>query len=198
MLIKTEEVQQKHAQLDPAAEQRWRTREYLLAQIKKAEEFQRLSITDPERQRGRYMFPVDLEAAITKLLGPDKAHFLVNPRDPSKKALYILMPDGNHWYLCAYENGMMPEYSVMEYKTEWIPDPDVDELVPSELKNKGENAAMMERQVPARELSRGWRTVFVTLILKGLVSPEAVERLVGGSDRAAWNARTKGNVVSPI
>lgn len=197
MLIKTEEVQAKHARRDPAEEQRWRTKQYLLAQIKKAEEFQRLAVTDPERQKGRYLFPYQLEGYLTKLFG-DKVHFLVNPHNPSKKALYLKMQDGNHWYICSYENGLMPEYSVMEYKTEWIPDPDADIITETNLRQHGENAVMLERQVPSRELSRGWRTVFVTLILKELVSPEAVERLVGGSERPSWNARTKGSATSAV
>jgi hypothetical protein len=87
MLIKDEAKVTSHAQKDPVAEYRHRVQMLLLEELSQAipeDEF------DPMKYQGKMMTAAELEAVIKKMIpGDDLVHFLVNPKNPTKKAIYI-------------------------------------------------------------------------------------------------------------
>lgn len=170
-----------------------------------------ISTANAERQLGRTMWASELEARLKKL-SPGLL-FEVNPTNPSMKAIYKIR-DGKKVFVCAYHNGVMPEYSIMRVRTTMERDYNtwsVDrkdfpkaEAVPSGIYKKVNAAGDLETvpawkfpedtvlpgwrkiQIPWGEAMRGWRTVLVRLVMDGLVSPEQVERVFSPSDRASW------------
>lgn len=80
------------------------------------------SPTNIARQMGKPMSPEKLEGIIAKLNPSIK--WRVNPFVPSKKALYIV-ENGVEEFICAYENAVMPEYSLFGVMTEKGYNPDL-------------------------------------------------------------------------
>lgn len=79
-----------------------------------------LSLANADRQMGQKFWPSELEARLKKL-NPNLL-FEVNSFNPTKKALYhVRRGEGKH-FICAYENLVMPEHSIMKVKEEVIQD----------------------------------------------------------------------------
>jgi hypothetical protein len=73
------------------------------------------------QQLGRPLPAADVETRLQRLNANLK--FETNWNNPTKKACYFLNPDGKE-FVCAYENGTMPEHSIMRVIEEELPDPD--------------------------------------------------------------------------
>lgn len=160
-----------------------------------------LSPANAERQMGRAMTSADLEVRLKKLV--PNLHFERNPANATKKAVYLIHPSGKKEFICAYENGFMPEHSVMRTKEEDLPDPSYPapgimhhverkdlprhEFVPGEgYKFDGVQPGFKRLRMVWGEAKRGWRTVLIKLVLRGLTTPAAVEAIFGSDDRPEW------------
>jgi hypothetical protein len=194
---------------------------------------------DPLRQWGQAKSPRELIALIQKL-NPNLV-IEVNWLKPSKCAIYWLHGSVKE-YLFAFENSVMPEYSIMQVKETLVPlggdfldhrdinikplprerqrafdallsdierhpivptqdascynDPRLDTL--DEIMEDDPTEGWKIERTVGREETRGWRTVLVCLVQRGLASPAKVERLAGVGQRASWQAHMgKGDVFSP-
>jgi hypothetical protein len=114
-------TQEKTAQ--EAREQYWlQAKEWAKAQLAQGKVLEdNLNIVNPEAQMGRLMWPNQLENGLNRLIS--NLVFEVHPSNPSKKCLYQIR-DGKKYFLLAYENGPMSEYSIMKGVVKYIPDPD--------------------------------------------------------------------------
>lgn len=177
--------------VDAAEAAREQTRQYCLAELAQAQVLEDFDPANEERQRGRTMFPHELEALLTRVTPPDFFQFEVHPSNPSKRVAWAKGPDGNRWCACVYENRLMPEYSVMDTEEKWVADPNCFTITPEMVKEHGRNAGMKKITVPYMEVIRGWRTILIKLILNNVIKVDQIERLVGGSNRETWAAKAK-------
>lgn len=139
-------------------------------------------VTDFARQTGKGM-ELSKFAKKLKLVNPDVV-IEPNPSQPDYAAVYLLLPNGKKEYLMACDNHWMPEWSVMGTTKARVPD------------GAGQWKWVA---IPHREIMRGWRTVLLRLIQKGLIALEAVERIFGAGDRESWKILTgKGRGTLPI
>jgi hypothetical protein len=164
------------------------------------------SPANAERQLGRPMSAAELERRL-KRVNPN-LHFEVNPYNTTKKAVYRILPNQKKVFICAYENGTMPEYSVFRVKEEEIVQPDFlfgrghldrKDLPAFEHKEDSENPlgkiefdptaekpGFKKVQLPWGEAVRGWRTVTIRLVEAELATPTQIEKEFGSSNRAEW------------
>lgn len=78
---------------------------------------------NPKRQLGRELPNPEALEVILKKLSPNFV-FEASP-NPTKKRLRFQVPgEVESRYICLYENGPMPEYSIMNAQWRWEPDPD--------------------------------------------------------------------------
>ena len=189
MLIRDAKLQEQHAFIDPYVFTKWQNDQWCLKQLEANDLVKPEELANFLRQKGNSKTPAQLETWIRILLGVDRCCFEVNPWNPGRKALYLIQPNQERWYCLSYENREMPEYSVLELVETWEVDLDVDHIDKAEVIRTNNHGGQKLVKKAGAELLRGWRTVFVTLVIKGLVTPNAVERLVGGSDRASWNRK---------
>ena len=131
------------------------------------------AVTNPFHQHGRALKADVFMSKLRKLnpnlvLEPHPNRHL--PLHADKACLYLLVGD-QKVFLMACEGTIMPEWSVMETR---------------EVKDMFGGV----RKVPGREISRGWRTILIRLLQKGLVTLEAVEREFGAGDRQSWKVLT--------
>jgi hypothetical protein len=165
-----------------------------------------LSPANAERQLGQTMFAADLERRLKKI-NPNLI-FETNPFNTSKKALYHVRPDATKVFICAYENGVMPEHSIFRVKEEEVLRPefvnpfkrhlDRKDLPKFEHKQDGsplgkivfddmvEKPGFRKVKLPWGESVRGWRTVTIRLVAAKLATPAEVERVFGSSNRPEW------------
>jgi hypothetical protein len=179
MLVKDSEAIIKHKILGKREEAREKLDEQIKREIKDAPFAAEAS--DSLRQMGRPMSPEALEKYLRKI-NPNLS-LVIHPYNRTKRVVYWNKPDGKREFVCACENAVMPEWSVMSVRRVKVPTKK-DRLDKSNLGN-----TWMEVEVPYRELTRGWRTVFGILVQKGIISTESVERLIGSGDRASWAVR---------
>lgn len=203
MLIKTEELLAQHQIEESRERQREKDLEYIMHNMRDSYYLDDAS-TDPtilDRQRGNAKTPEQVEALITALL-PD-AWFCVNPHNTGMKAAYMKPPPvdakgcplSTSRFLGAYPNHEVPEWSLFAKVYEDVPDPsywgsnskfingaDVDEAV----KNGTLRPGWKRMRRPDEHLIKGWRSLMVVLVGRGLATPEAIERLVGAGDRLSW------------
>jgi hypothetical protein len=194
MLVRDETVQERHRVLDPLLQRQAFTRDLCEQQVKAGDLLVSQDVTDPERQRGTLLTVREVEDKIKKLIGPDRCHFEVHPVNPSKKCFYFVKPNQERWFVCAFENGLMPEWSIMSYKDEWVVDPSVDHIDKAEVLRTDGHAGMKKIRRPWREDVRGWRSVLVAILLKGLITPDQLERSLRETDRATWHKKLGKNV----
>lgn len=166
-----------------------------------------ISPANSERQLGRYMTSAEFEQRLKKKF--PNLHFEVNPFNPTKKALYVIDRRGKT-YICSYENGFMPEHSIMKIKEIEVPDLDIlrqkdpvrhglghierKDLPKSEFDPKqgfiavstGLKPGFKKVAVPWGEVVRGWRTVLVKLVLANVTTPAEVEAIFGAANRREW------------
>ncbi len=131
------------------------------------------NVTNLERQSGHALSANAFMEKLRKLnpdlvLEPHPNRHL--PLHADKACLYLVL-GGQKVFLMACEGTVMPEWSVME----------VQEV--RDLWGR-------KHQVPGREIKRGWRTILIRLLQKGLLTLEAVEREFGSGDRASWKVLT--------
>lgn len=104
----------------------------------------------------------------------------------TKAVLYLTLPDGTRETIMPMENDWMPEWSIMSSTEVQKPDP-------------GGSTAWVKSKVPKNEIKRGWRTVLIRLLIKGLVNITAVEREFTPGDRLSWQVLTgKAGGMLPI
>jgi hypothetical protein len=167
-----------------------------------------------ERQAGKKMTSKVLEDILLKL--DKNFLFEVVPGNPTKKYLWHNRPGGRVkicLYENRDEMNPMPEFSIFDTKDEVMIDPDVQSVSRKDLPRTiwkglemetdpnspnygdvrgegyefvGDSPGRTTIKRPWHELVRGWRSVLARVVSDGLATPEAVERLVGGSDRLSW------------
>ena len=220
-LIKDSVVQQRHATIDPQIVEAARIDAYC-----KFHEDQAVEIGDDddptqiERQMGRAMSPKKFKDLLVRKLKIPNIRIDVNPFRPHMVWLYRVEPDGTPVYISAWhKDEMLPEYSLFSAKYEWVFDRK------SLTKHKAHGLGHIERKDMPKpsgfdpvkgyvydddtprpgwkrerkawnEVRRGWRTTLARLVAERLVSIDAVERAVGGSERRAWAAHTGKDVTS--
>lgn len=154
-----------------------------------------------QRQMGHPMASLDLERRLHKL--NPALLFLPNPKNLSKMSIYVRYP-GEIVRLGAYENGVMPEYSIHAVKSEETWDTSVDHLNRRDLPKHEWNPHLGEFEfdptqpllgfrrtdVPWSEVVRGWRTVLLIVMMEGIVPLYAIEQEFGISDRPQWRVHT--------
>lgn len=208
MLIVTEEVKNRHAALEPKERHKAQVKEYCDYHLSQA-----LILADnnespanAERQLGIPLFAATLETKLKQLI--PNLHFEYNGFNSRMKAMYLLVPGQEKEYLLAYHSTPMPEYSIFNYKEEeyWDGTEHISrkDFPKSELQANGKwefdgpRPGFKRIKRPWNEATRGWRTILIKLIQRGLVSPEIIERTFKGSDRASWNAHLGKSVISPF
>lgn len=162
-----------------------------------------LSPANAQRQLGKQMWPVELEARLKKL-NPN-LHFEVNQFNPSMKALFHVRPGEGKVFVCAYHNSIMPEHSIVRVKEELVQDfnfvrgdlphfhldrkdmPKVDRNEDGSVE-WGEQIPLGFKKVliPWGEFRRGWRTVAIKIVEARLATPQQVENVFGTDDRPEW------------
>lgn len=160
-----------------------------------------LSPANAERQVGQAMFANKMEERLKRLNA--NLLFEVNPFNSGKKALYHIQ-SGQKIFICAYENGVMPEHSIMSVKEQ--EDIHTDFVGAKRHINRkdlpgykisdgdvtwegGVTPGFHKRQVIWHEAIRGWRTVLIKLVQHKLASPAQVEALFGIDGRPEWASK---------
>jgi hypothetical protein len=199
MLIKDEATQAKHAALDPKFQQHLENDQRLKEYIAQCDWIDEFRPDDPERQRGKMKTRLEVENMI-KALVPGELRFMVNPKNVSKCSVAKVFPDGEVRTICCYENGWMPEWSIMKPLYEWVPDSNVQVITKQMVEEQGEWAGFKQVPTMVIEWIRGWRSILITLVNEGYVSGEKVNRLypVEKADRVNWAAKTMSQSVTPI
>lgn len=169
-----------------------------------------VSLKDPAQQMGRPLTPAQLEEKLRKIVAG--LVFVHHPHNKTKKALFLQAPEGLE-FICAYENDLMPEHSLMRTLVHEYPDPALftgqrtierNELPDYEKVEDKESPVgysykfdpdaprpgMVYVEKGFGEEKRGWRTVLLRLVQRGLLSVEAAEREFGADDRPEWAKNT--------
>jgi hypothetical protein len=94
-----------------------------------------------------------------------------------KAVVYLKMPDGKLVTLLVCEGDWMPEWTVMAAKEARVPYDKPD-------------GYWVKTMIAGREMKRGWRTVLIHLLHKGLIGLEATEREFGAGQRESWKILT--------
>lgn len=166
-----------------------------------------LSPANADRQLGKQYTTAEFETRLRRI-NPN-LHFEDSP-NPTKKRLYFLK-SGKKDFLCLYERGLMPEHSIMQTVYEDIPDPflidnpakgldrkdlpafeqtaGTEENPIGEIKWKDPEApkpGTIRVKRAGREVTRGWRTVLMTIVWHGAASVTAVENMFGSDNRPEW------------
>ncbi len=156
-----------------------------------------------ERQLGKVMPSPEMEKRLEKL--STSLVFEHNPFNRSKKAVYVVRRGEGKVYICAYENGIMPEHSVMRVKEEITRDYDAVGVGPTGRKldrkdlpkyTEVDGKITFEEEellpgfkktlIPYGEYKRGWRTVLVKLVEAKVLTPTQVESIFGADNRPEW------------
>ena len=148
-----------------------------------------------ERQLGSALTSTQLEARLRKL-NPNFI-FENHPLKSDKKCLYWNDSRGKQ-FICAYENGFMPEHSVFKVKEDevWTGQSHFDkkdlpkgEFVPGRgmVWDSDVTPGFKKVYIPWGEKVRGWRTVLIKIIGQRLCTPTEVEKIFGSSNSAEWH-----------
>lgn len=173
-----------------------------------------LSPANSERQIGKAMFAPALEQGLRRLNA--NLHFEINPWNTSKKALYHTPAGSQKTFICAYENGVMPEHSIMSVKEQEQPDSEfffrglkqskgkfeinradlpkhrvVNEGTPQQevLWEDDKTPGFRKTPILWHEAIRGWRTVLIKLVQNRLATPAEVEHIFGADNRPEWASK---------
>lgn len=163
------------------------------------------SAANPEKQLGRSLSTEKFEALLTKV--SPKFRFEHLPLNMTKKALFYLR-GADKYYICSYENGLLPEHSVLRRAEEMVRDFSVGgtdskpiqradlpkhEFVPGEgfvWDPAQVQPGFQKIEIPWGELYRGWRTVLLKIVQTRIATPTQVEAVFGADDSAAWSTHT--------
>ena len=113
---------------------------------------------DPLQQVGRPLERAELQRRLLRC--NRNLHFEISLQDPTKSGIYLLKPDGKQ-FICGFESGVSPEFSVRHFEKERVPDP----------QSPGEWRFVRKF---VRE-TRGWRTVLLRLLRMRVVTLPAIE-----------------------
>ena len=154
------------------------------------------------RQLGRMMTSDELEKKLKKM--DPNLHFEWNQFNSSKKMMYHIRPGVGKYSVCPYEAGPMPEHSVLKQKVEMVRDfsvgmvgkPALDrkdlpkyEWVPGQGYVFDSTATLpgwKKVTLPWGEHKRGWRTVLIRLVERGIFTPPQIESVFGADDTPNW------------
>jgi hypothetical protein len=162
------------------------------------------------QQMGQPMSASEVERRLQRINA--NLRFETNWRDATKKACYYLQGDTKE-FICAYENGTMPEHSIMRVVEEEIPDPDFflgrtpieRDKLPAHEKVEDPDSPLgfsyefdptSKRQGFKYQLKgfgedrRGWRTLLLRLIVRKLITVEQAERMFSPDFRPEWAVHT--------
>lgn len=166
-----------------------------------ASKFLTLDPSNYEKQLGRGLHSHEFEN-ILLTISPNFV-FANHPTKTSKKAIYHLR-NGKKHYVCPYENGFMPEHSVLRRAEERVLDLSVGvpgappiqrcdlprhEWVPGEgyVWDKTQTQPGFKNiEIMYGEHFRGWRTILIRLVQSRSITPEQAERAFGVDTTAAW------------
>jgi len=169
-----------------------------------------------EKQKGQELTTEKFEQKLLKIF--PGARFATFPKNPSKRCVYRILPDGSAEFLCSYENGKMTEHSVLYIKEEDVLDInptktdalthiDRQDLPHAEWDGTQWN---FDRSKPlpgskrvttaTREVSRGWRTVLIKLLQAGVITLQGAEKEFGTVNDRKWAFHTgkQKSLVSPF
>lgn len=115
------------------------------------------------------------------------------------------------WYLCNYPRHVMPEWTTMWGKDEFLPNPEVISNFerPVSIKDLGsafdpskkvdwdappqhDSALYLKMRIPYGAAIRGWREVLLIAIRSKFVTLEQVEKEFGVGNSAEWAQKTRG------
>ena len=135
------------------------------------------SVANVARQTGRKFTPQEFMKKLNTL-NPDlrldpHPGFMVPKHISRDKGVMSLVIGGLKTMLFVCEYDWLPEWSIMTTKTIRVPRSNPDE-------------PWQEVKIPHFEEKRGWREVLLMLAHKGLIGPEATERVFGAGDRPSW------------
>jgi len=213
MLVKDSVVLEKHDRLTAAEQARSEVHDWLKNQLETSVYVSddKTSPANFERQLGLPLSTREVERRLrllnTKLL------FEAHP-NPTKKAMYFLQADGTKQYIMPYENGLIPERSVLQVVEKETLDPAVvlgkmhidrgsltkHEIRPPEFNEDGtvrhpgdviwDNTepilGMRRDNIPWCEKVRGYRTMLVILVHAGLITVTQAETAFGSDNRPEW------------
>jgi hypothetical protein len=233
MLLKNDEKLAEHIRAAREEEFRQRTCDWITEQLKSSVvvDDKDQSPTNVERQMGRAL-PVERVEVIFKKLNPN---LLFTPhvdddgvlKNPSKKVMWFVHPDGTRDKIMIYENGLIPEHSIMNSVIQETILPEVSspdkkfvldrkdltkhEVVPFKLDENGavrqEGNIIWDDTTPLvgmqrvetvwSERVRGYRTMAAILVLAGHITAHQAETAFGNDNRLEW-ARAMGRSNEPL
>lgn len=152
-----------------------------------------LSPCNAARQLGQTYTHEEFERKLAILCPKLKAER--HPFKPDKRCLYILDARGKI-FVCAYENGFLPEHSIFSVKTKEVwdrvtthinkKDLPKHEVTPDGVIWHGPLPGFEDVDIPWNEVKRGWRTVLVRLVEERIATPRQVENVFGSDNRPEW------------
>lgn len=164
--------------------------------------------TNSIKQLGKPFTSQEFEKRLSTIL-PSNCTFIDNPYNPTKRAVIRTLPEGKTETLVPYERGWTPEHSVMQLVEKEIADVDVlsrrkaisrADLPKSEYV-RGEGFVFDDtvtrpgfrkiKQV-GREITRGWRTVLLKLVIQNIITLTDVERVFGTDYSPNWASHMHG------
>lgn len=224
MLIKTPEMAQVHDTEALREAELTKQADWVKSQLEDAVYVQNndTSPTNYARQLGQPLVDTVVEQKLAKIL--PQLRFDFNKNNPTKKAMYLLKPNGELEFLMAYERGIIPERSVMQEQIKETLDPAMlgagklhidrgdlakHEVRPHEfnadgtLKNLGEvtwddrdvRPGMTRTKLPWFEAKRGYRAMAALLVGMGYISSTQAEQAFGRDNRPEWARAMKTGVV---
>lgn len=146
------------------------------------------SVANPEVQMGRRLTTTQFIQKLHKInkdivIDPHPA--VSAPKDSAfyrlnyDKAVVSLLVGDKKVYIMVCEGDYMPEWDTMNIKKAKVP---IDKNDPGGMWHTVD--------IPWHLVKRGWRTVLARLIIKRIVSLEAVEREFGSGTRKSWAIMT--------
>jgi hypothetical protein len=214
MLVNDSSLQAKHNTMTQAEQARdnvlsW-VREHLKDSVYVADNA--TSPTNVERQMGRALPVAEVERRLLKL--NSNFRFENHPHNKTKKVMYYVRPSGEKQMIMPYENGLIPEHSIMGAVIKETLEPTVaqstfhidrksltkHEVIPHEfdengnLKKLGDVVwddtvpilGMKREKIPWCETVRGYRTMLVILVHAGYITTTQAEQAFGSVNRPEW------------
>ncbi len=173
-------------------------------QMKMAVELAEQDSANAERMLGNSLTAEVFEAKLKKLCPALRFEF--HEFNPNMKSVYH-MRNGEKHHICPYGAGLLPEHSVMRRAEEYVRDfsfgvPGLEgsrpieradlpkhEFVPGQgfvFDKAKPQIGMKKIEIPYGEATRGWRTVLLRIVEKGVCTPDQVESVFGADNTAAW------------
>jgi hypothetical protein len=208
MLIHTEDTAKKTAPFEKREKYREQLQQWIARETQYAMylEDETAGYADPEKRLGKPLTTEKLEEKLKKV-NPNLV-FEFNQFNSSKKAAYLVDRRGKR-FICAYENMVMPERSIMRVNVKEVPEDvthiDRKDLGPVELvpgrgfvPKSGSNPYIRKVREPFGEAIRGWRTVLIKLVGEGAATPTQIESVFGPDNTKEWQSHLgKAKVVLP-